>query len=88
MLNVSRSTSQKTGVAPMYSTTLAVETHVKAGTITSSPGERPRTATARCRAVVHDVVAAACETPMWSANRSSKRATNGPCTTQPLCNGC
>ncbi len=38
MLNVARSTSQNTGVAPMYSTTFAVETQVNAGTITSSPG--------------------------------------------------
>ena len=60
MLNVSRSTSQKTGVAPMYSTTLAVETQVKAGTMTSSPGLRPSAATAMCSAVVHELVATAC----------------------------
>ena len=64
MLNVSRSTSQKRGVAPMYSTTLAVETQVNAGTITSSPGLSPRTATARCSAVVQDVVATACAAPV------------------------
>ena len=64
MLNVSRSTSQKRGRAPMYSTTLAVETHVNAGTITSSPGLSPRIATARCSAVVHEVVATAWDAPV------------------------
>jgi hypothetical protein len=63
MLKVARSTSQKIGVAPMYSTTLAVETQVNAGTTTSSPGFSPRTATARCSAVVHEVVATAFSVP-------------------------
>jgi len=45
-LNVARSMSQKTGFAPRYSTTFAVETQVKAGTSTSSPGESPSAATA------------------------------------------
>ena len=53
--------SQKTGVAPMYSTTFAVETQVKPGTMTSSPGFNPergdgdmkrRRARARCDRMV------------------------------------
>lgn len=36
-LKVLKSISTKIGVAPQYSTTLAVETQVNAGTITSSP---------------------------------------------------
>ena len=46
-LNVSKSMSAKTTVAPRCSTTLAVEIHVKAGTITSSPGPTPRAAKER-----------------------------------------
>ena len=38
--------SQKTGRAPMYSTTFAVEIHVNPGTMTSSPGFRSSAATA------------------------------------------
>ena len=67
MLYVSRSTSQNTGVAPMSSTTFAVETHVNAGTITSSPGETPSAATMRCSALVHDVAATACGAPTYAA---------------------
>ena len=48
-LKVARSMSQNTGVAPMYSTTFAVATQVKAGTMTSSPGSRP-SARPRCAA--------------------------------------
>lgn len=57
MLKVFRSMSQKTGFAPMYLTTLAVEIHVKPGTITSSPGPRPSAATAMWSAVVQELVA-------------------------------
>ena len=59
MLYVSRATSQNTGFAPIYSTTFAVETHVNAGTTTSSPGPSPSAATARWSAVVHELVATA-----------------------------
>ncbi len=67
----------------MYSTTFAVETQVKAGTITSSPGLRPRIATARCSAVVQEVVATACSAPVYSPKRRSNSWTFGPWTTQP-----
>ena len=56
-LYVARSMSTKFGVAPWYSTTFAVEIQVKAGTITSSPGPSPSAATAKCRAVVPELVA-------------------------------
>jgi len=56
MFSVLRSISQKTGLAPMYSTTLAVETPVKAGTMTSSPCLSPSIATERCGAAVQEVV--------------------------------
>src|SRR5689334_2387953 len=71
----------------MYSTTLGVETQVKAGTMTSSPGLSPRAATARCKAVVQELVAAANAEPVNAANFSSNRWTNGPWTTQPLSRG-
>src|SRR6266700_1872485 len=82
-LNVARSMSQNTGLAPKYSTTLAVDTHVKAGTITSSPGLTSNAATARCSAVVQELAATAWAAPVNAANRSSTALTNGPCTTQP-----
>src|SRR5262245_28505716 len=86
-LKVARSTSQKTGFAPMYSTTLAVETQVKAGTITSSPGFSPSAATARCSAVVQELVATLWGAPVNAENFCSNSLTYGPCTTQPLSSG-
>ena len=83
-LNVARSTSQKTGFAPMYSTTLAVATHVNAGTMTSSPGFSPSAAMAICSAVVHELVATEWAAAVKAENRSSKSFTNGPCTTHPV----
>jgi hypothetical protein len=82
-LKLSSVTSQNTGVAPTYSTTFAVDTHVNAGTITSSPGPAPSAATPMWSAVVHDVVATACSTPVKAAKRRSNSATRGPCATQP-----
>ena len=78
--------SQKIGLAPMYSTTFAVDTQVNAGTITSSPGFSPSAATARCNAVVHELAAAAWAAPVYAENICSNFATAGPCTTQPLFN--
>src|SRR4030095_15036367 len=79
--------SQKIGLAPRYSTTLAVETHVNAGTITSSPGFSFNAATAMCRAVVHELVAMENFYPVKSLNESSNSLTYGPCTTQPVASG-
>ena len=44
----------KTGLAPECSTTFAVEIHVKAGTMTSSPLSSPRATNAKCIAEVQD----------------------------------
>ena len=68
-------------------TTLAVATHVNAGTITSSPGPIPSAASARWSAVVHEVVATPCATPWRSANSRSNSATLGPWVSQPLSRG-
>ena len=59
-------------------TTLAVATHVKAGTITSSPGPMPSAARPRCSAVVHDVVASACSTRGGSAKAARTRRPSAP----------
>src|SRR6187401_2022181 len=79
--------SQKTGFAPRYSTTLAVETQVKAGTITSSPGFKLSAATAMCSAVVHELVATENFDPVKSLKEFSNSFTYGPCTTQPAASG-
>ena len=42
MLNESREISQNTTLPPRCSTTFAVEIHVKAGTIASSPGPKSK----------------------------------------------
>src|ERR1700730_4528521 len=86
-LKVARSTSQNTGLAPMYSTTFAVETHVNAGTMTSSPGFNPSAATAIWSAVVQELVATEWEADVNAENRSSNSFTKGPCTTQPVSRG-
>src|SRR6202023_292822 len=45
------------------------------------------TASARCKAVVHEVVASAYSAPESSRNRPSNSATFGPCTIQPVSSG-
>ena len=47
ILKVSKSMSQKTTLPPKCSTTLAVDIQVKAGTIASSPGPKPKAASDR-----------------------------------------
>src|SRR5689334_6316951 len=79
--------SAKTGFAPQYTTTLAVETQVKAGTITSSPGPMSSAARIRWSAVVQLVAAYACLTWWRSANAFSKAATRGPWVSQPSTSG-
>ena len=79
--------SQKIGLAPIYSTTLAVETQVKAGKMTSSPGLSPSIATERCSAVVQEVVAIENTDFVKLENFFSNCSTNGPCTTQPVFKG-
>ena len=75
--------SQKTAVAPRWWTTLAVETHVNAGTTTSSPGPAPSAASAACSAVVPELVATAWAAPVKVATLASNSATAGPWATQP-----
>ena len=87
MLKVSKLMSQKIGVAPRCSTTLAVETQVNAGRITSSPGFTPKAAKARCIPLVQDVTAKECLAPVNLLHLFSKSLTCGPCTSQPLSNG-
>ena len=86
-LNVARSTSQKTGLRARYSTAFAVDIQVKAGTMTSSPGPSPSAATAMCKAVVQELAALHMAPRMNSENSASKRSTQGPWTTQPVCSG-
>ena len=69
--HVSLSESMKTGLQPAYTTAKAVAMLVKAGTMTSSPGSRPRLATASARAVVPLVVTIPCLTPHCSATSRS-----------------
>ena len=56
MFSVSPVMSANTGHAPRKTTALAVDTKVKLGMITSSPGFTPRTSMAISSACVHDVV--------------------------------
>src|SRR2546428_1583090 len=58
--------------------------NVNDGTITSSPGPTPIAVRARCRPVVHEVVAMPCFAPTYVATAFSNSATFGPCVTQPL----
>ena len=78
MFQVSRSESMKTGVAPRYVTTFAVAAKVKVDTRTSSPGRRPASDSARCRAAVPLERAAAWGTPTVSQNSRSNASTWGP----------
>ena len=57
MLKVFKSISQKTTLPPRCSTTLAVDIHVNAGTIASSPLTKTQAARERCKPLVHDVTA-------------------------------
>src|ERR1039458_3199842 len=77
------STSTITGVAPRWTTTLAVAQNVSVGTITSSPGPTPSAANDVCSAAVHEFTAIACFTPTYVANSCSKRLTFGPVVIQP-----
>src|ERR1700716_3017176 len=57
--------------------------NVNDGTITSSPGPTPAGASARCRPVVHEVVAMPCLAPTYDATAFSNSATLGPWVTHP-----
>jgi hypothetical protein len=64
MLPVSRSTSTKTGRAPVCTTALAVAQKVIGLVITSSPGFTPATTIDRWSAAVQELTATACRQPM------------------------
>ena len=83
MLNVDKSISTKIGFAPQCSTTFAVDTHVKAGISTSSPGPMSIAFKITCRAVVQLVVAKLCFTSCCLENAASNSLTLGPCVIQP-----
>src|SRR4030081_3007683 len=57
--------------------------NVNDGTITSSPGPTPAVASARCRPVVHDVVAIPCFAPTYTATAFSNSPTLGPWVPHP-----
>src|SRR3979409_18465 len=57
--------------------------NVNDGTMTSSPGPTPAVTSARCRPVVHDVVAMPCFAPTYDATAFSNSATFGPWVTHP-----
>ena len=78
------SMSTNTGLAPAWTTTLAVATKLSDGTRTSSPGPMSNTASMSCRAAVAECTATASSTPCNSANASSNRRTRWPMVSQPL----
>jgi hypothetical protein len=83
MLNVSRSTSTNTGIAPQYRIALAVAMNEWLTVTTSSPGAIPSAVSARWSAVVQLDTAHACGAATAWANSRSNAATSGPCVTQP-----
>ena len=83
MLNVSGSTSAKTGVAPVKRTALAEATNEKDEVTTSSPGPMPSACRQRCRPAVPLETATAWRTPMRSAQARSKRGPIGPSESWP-----
>ena len=83
MLRSLSRTSQKTGVAPQCSITLAVAGHVIGLVITSSPGPTPSARRARCSAAVPDASASTCSASRYAAIRSSSSAARGPVVSQP-----
>ena len=77
-LNVRRSQSTSTGVAPLSITGVTQEIIVNEGIMTSSPVERSRAFTAQCRAAVPLETAIPCFRPCLLANASSNCFTKGP----------
>ncbi len=85
-LPVARSTSAKTGVAPVYTTALVVAMNDSDGTTTSSPGPTPASTSARCSPVVQLETATPSAARTLAANADSNAATRGPWATHPLRN--
>ena len=83
MVKVGSSTSTKTGRAPEKRIVLALAMKVNETVSTSSPGPMPLARRARCSAVVPELVATACGTPMNAAKRSSRARTLAPWASDP-----
>ncbi len=75
---VSGSTSQKTGVAPIVTTGSTVAKKLSEGTTTSSPGPTPRARSAIASASVPLATPTQCSAPIQAANSDSKASTSGP----------
>ena len=71
-------TSAKTGRAPRKTNALTVETKVKDGTTTSSPGRMSRSSAAISKACVHEVVSKAFGAPSASSSNAWHFFVNGP----------
>jgi hypothetical protein len=82
-IRVSRSTSAKTGVAPASTIRLTVETHVRDGVMTSSPGPIPRAARVRCMPAVAEERPTAPDAPTYLQNACSNSAATGPVVIHP-----
>src|SRR4051812_23979849 len=83
MFRSSSRTSTNTGVAPVWTMTLAVAGQVIGVVITSSPGPTPSATSERCSAAVPDASASTCSASRNSFIRSSSRAALGPVVSQP-----
>lgn len=78
MLSVSARMSTNTGTAPRSTNAFAVETKVKDGMITSSPGTRSSRIAAISSAAVHEWVSSARALPVCSSSHAWQRLVNGP----------
>ena len=78
MLNVSASTSTKTGVAPTSAATSAVAQKVKEGQNTASPGPMPLAISASISASVPLAQVTAWRAPQNFASSASNAFTSGP----------
>ena len=83
MFNVSCVTSQKTGVAPQCTITLAVEAKVMGEVMTSAPGPTPRLRRARWSAAVQLFVPTAWAQPRYAEKRFSRALVRAPVVSQP-----
>src|SRR5256884_8535496 len=84
MLYVASSTSTSTGVAPQYTTALAVAMNASVGQMTSSPGPTSSARRARCSATAQFETAIPSPAPTYSSNAASNSATSTPGVSHPL----
>src|SRR5437660_9761778 len=83
MLRSASRTSTKTGVAPVWTITLAVAGQVIGLVITSSPGPTPSATSDRWSAAVPEASASTCFASRYAAIRRSSSAARGPVVSQP-----